>query len=246
MKFLYNFGKYCILMGRAFGRIDKGSAFWRSVVREIDKLGMGSVLIVSIISVFIGAVISIQLAVQIDSPLIPKFTIGYGTRDTVILEFSSTVIGLILAGKVGSNISSEIGSMRVSEQIDALEIMGINSANYLILPKIVASLLINPILTIISMILGILGGYMACILSGLVDSETFIFGAQYYFHPWHLYYSLIKSVVFAFIITSISCFRGYYVEGGSEEVGKASTKAVVNASISILLWNLILTALLLL
>ncbi len=235
-----------MLIGRAFGRIDKGSAFWRSVIREIDKLGMGSVLIVSIISVFIGAVISIQLAVQIESPLIPKFTIGFGTRDTVILEFSSTVIGLILAGKVGSNISSEIGSMRVSEQIDALEIMGINSANYLILPKIVAALIINPILTVISMILGILGGYIACISSGLVDSDTFIYGAQYYFKPWHMYYSLIKSVVFAFIITSISCFRGYYVEGGSEEVGKASTKAVVNSSIGILLWNLILTALLLL
>jgi phospholipid/cholesterol/gamma-HCH transport system permease protein len=142
-------------MARTFGRIDKGKAFWRSVIREIDKLGMSSILIVSIISLFIGAVISIQLAVQIESPLIPKFTIGFGTRDTVILEFSSTVIGLILAGKVGSNIGSEIGSMRVSEQIDALEIMGVNSANYLILPKIVAALIINPILTIISMILGI-------------------------------------------------------------------------------------------
>ncbi len=235
-----------MLMGRAFGRIDKGKAFWKSVIREIDKLGMGSILIVSIISAFIGAVISIQLAVQITSPLIPKFTIGYGTRDTIILEFSSTVIGLILAGKVGSNIASEIGSMRVSEQIDALEIMGINSANYLILPKIVASLIINPILTVMSIILGILGGYIACITSGLVDSETFIYGCQYYFVPWHFVYGLIKSVVFAFIITSIACFRGYYVEGGSEEVGKASTKAVVNASISILLWNLILTALLLL
>jgi phospholipid/cholesterol/gamma-HCH transport system permease protein len=124
--------------------------------------------------------------------------------------------------------------------------MGVNSANYLILPKIVAALIINPILTIISMILGILGGYIACVASGLLDSDTFIYGAQYYFKPWHMYYSLIKSVVFAFIITSISCFRGYYVEGGSEEVGKASTKAVVNASISILLWNLILTVLLLL
>ena len=136
--------------------------------------------------------------------------------------------------------------MRVSEQIDALEIMGVNSANYLILPKIVAAVIINPILTVISIILGVLGGYMACISTGLLDSETFIFGAQLGFKPWHLYYSLIKSVVFAFIITSISCFRGYYVDGGSEEVGKASTKAVVNSSINILLWNLILTVLLLL
>lgn len=246
MNYLQNFGKYCVLMGRTFSRVDKWSVFFASVIREIDKLGMGSVVIVSIISVFIGAVISIQLAAQIDSPLIPMYTVGYGTRETVILEFSSTVIGLILAGKVGSNIGSEIGSMRVSEQIDALEIMGINSANYLILPKIIAALIINPILTVMSMILGIVGGYVACISSGLLDSETFIYGAQLSFDTWHLWYSLIKVVVFAFIITSIASFRGYYVEGGSEEVGKASTKAVVNSSISILLWNLILTWLLLL
>ncbi len=235
-----------MLIGRAFGRIDKGTVFWKSVIREIDKLGLGSLTIVSIISFFIGAVIAIQLAVQITSPLIPKFTIGYGTRDTMILEFSSTIIGLILAGKVGSNIASELGSMRVSEQIDALEIMGINSANFLVLPKIVAAMIINPFLTVISIIIGIFGGYVGCVVSGMVDSETFIMGAQYYFVPYYVVYSLIKSVVFSFIITSIACFRGYYVEGGSEEVGKASTKAVVNASISILLWNLILTALLLL
>lgn len=233
-------------MGRTFGRTDKGSAFWQNVIREIDKLGMGSILIVSIISIFIGAVISIQLAAQIDSPLIPMYTVGYGTRETVILEFSSTVIGLILAGKVGSNIGSEIGSMRVSEQIDALEIMGINSANYLILPKIVAALIINPILTLLSMVLGIVGGFVACTTSGLLDASTFIYGAQLSFNDWHLWYSLIKCVFFAFIITSIACYRGYYVEGGSEEVGKASTKAVVNSSISILLWNLILTVVLLL
>lgn len=246
MKYLHSFGKYCMLIGRSFSRVDKWSVFWRSVIHEIDKLGMGSVVIVSIISFFIGAVIAIQLAVQISSPLIPKFTIGYGTRDTLILEFSSTVIGLILAGKVGSNIASELGSMRVSEQIDALEIMGINSANYLILPKIVAAVIINPILTIMSIILGIVGGYIGVVASGMVDGETFIYGAQYYFVPYYVVYGLIKTVVFAFIITSIACFRGYYVEGGSEEVGKASTKAVVNASIAILFWNLILTTLLLL
>lgn len=235
-----------MLLARAMSRTDKGKVFWIQVLREIDKLGLGSLIIISIISVFMGAVISIQLAAQIDNPLIPLYTVGYGTRETVILEFSSTVIGLIMAGKIGSNIASEIGSMRVSEQIDALEIMGINSANYLILPKIVAMVVINPILTLISMILGICGGYVASISSGLLDQPTFIYGAQLSFDPWHLYYSLIKSVVFAFVIVSISCYKGYYVEGGSEEVGKASTKAVVNASISILFWNLVLTALLLL
>lgn len=235
-----------MLMGRAFARTDKAAMFREQVIREIDKLGIGSLFIVSIISFFMGAVIAIQLAAQIDSPLIPMYTVGYGTRESVILEFSPTVMALILAGKVGSNISSEIGTMRVTEQIDALEIMGINSANFLVLPKIIAALLINPILTIISMILGIYGGYLACITTGLLDSHTFIYGATMSFDSFHFVYALIKSFVFAFVITSIAAFRGYYVEGGSEEVGRASTKAVVNSSISILFWNFILTRLLLL
>lgn len=246
MRYLDQFGQYCMLIGRAFSKTDKGSILREQVIREIDKLGVGSLFIVSIISFFMGAVIAIQLAAQIDSPLIPMYTVGYGTRESVILEFSPTIMALILAGKVGSNISSEIGTMRVSEQIDALEIMGVNSANYLILPKILAALIINPILTIISMFLGIYGGYLACITTGLLDSTTFLYGATMSFNSFHFTYAIIKSFVFAFIITSISGYRGYYVEGGSEEVGKASTKAVVNSSISILFWNFILTRLLLL
>lgn len=246
LKYLDNFGRYCLLVVRSFSKSPKASIMRELIVRELDNLGIGSLYIVSIISFFMGAVAAIQLAANIDSPLIPMSTVGYGTRETIILEFSPTVIALILAGKVGSNIASEIGTMRVTEQIDALEIMGVNSANYLIFPKIIASLIINPILTVISMILGIYGGYLACTTTGLIDGTTYLYGATMDFKTFHFIYALIKSAVFAFIIASVSAFRGYYVEGGSQEVGKASTKAVVNSSISILLWNFILTRLLLL
>jgi phospholipid/cholesterol/gamma-HCH transport system permease protein len=246
LKYLENFGKYCLLIIRSFSKSPKASVMRELIVRELDNLGIGSLYIVSIISFFMGAVAAIQLAANIDSPLIPMSTVGYGTRETIILEFSPTVIALILAGKVGSNIASEIGTMRVTEQIDALEIMGVNSANYLIFPKIIASLIINPILTVISMILGVYGGYLACTTTGLIDGTTYLYGATMDFKTFHFIYALIKSAVFAFVIASVSSFRGYYVEGGSQEVGKASTKAVVNSSISILLWNFILTRLLLL
>jgi phospholipid/cholesterol/gamma-HCH transport system permease protein len=246
VKYFHNLGQYFVLVARSFSKSPKGAILKDLIVREIDNLGIGSLFIVSIISFFMGAVIAIQLAANIDSPLIPMYTVGYGTRETVVLEFSSTVIALILAGKVGSNIASEIGTMRVTEQIDALEIMGVNSANYLILPKIIAALIIFPFLTVISMILGIYGGYMSCTTSGLLDSSTYLYGATLDFKTFHFIYALIKSFVFAFIITSISAYRGYYVEGGSKEVGQASTRAVVSSSISILLWNFILTRLLLL
>lgn len=233
-------------MSRAFSRTDRWSVFREQLIREIDSLGIGSLGIVSIISLFMGAVIAIQMAAGIDSPLIPMYTVGYATRESIILEFSPTVIALILAGKVGSSIASEIGTMRVSEQIDALEIMGVNSANYLILPKILATILINPFLTIISIFLGLVGGYMACIGTGLLDTSTYIEGITLDFKTFNLIYAIIKTFFFAFIITSISSFRGYYADGGSREVGQASTRAVVNSSISILLWNFVLTRLLLL
>jgi phospholipid/cholesterol/gamma-HCH transport system permease protein len=244
--FLHRFGKYCELVFRAFRKPDNWAVLREMTLREMDALGVGSIGIVSIISLFMGAVISIQMAANIDSPLIPLYTIGYATRESVILEFSSTVVALILAGKVGSSIASEIGTMRVTEQIDALEIMGVNSAGFLILPKILASLIVNPILTLVSMFLGIWGGYFACTFTGMVEGSTYQLGILYEFDPGHVRYSLIKALVFAFLISSIASFRGYYVEGGSREVGMASTKAVVNASISILFWNLILTRLLLL
>lgn len=246
LNYIHNFGKYCLLMVRVFSRTDKMGVFREQLAREIESLGIGSLGIIGIISLFMGMVIAIQMAAGIDNPVIPMYTVGYATRESVVLEFSPTVIALILAGKVGSNIASEIGTMRVTEQIDALEIMGVNSANYLILPKIVASLIINPFLTIISMILGIFGGFIACVSTGLLDGPTYVEGITLDFKTYHFVYALCKSVFFAFIITSISSFRGYYADGGSREVGAASTRAVVNASISILLWNFILTRIFLL
>jgi phospholipid/cholesterol/gamma-HCH transport system permease protein len=212
---------------------------------EFVSLGLTSIGIISIVSFFMGAVITLQTAYNTENPIYPTYLIGLGCRDSIILEFSSTVAALILAGKVGSNIAGEIGTMRVTEQIDALEIMGINSASYLVLPKIIATLLFNPILTLISISIGIFGGWAAGTLSGVVTSENFIYGIQYAFIPYYITYSLIKTLFFAFIITSVSSFQGYFVAGGSLEVGRSSTKAVVYSSVLILMFNVILTQLLL-
>lgn len=209
------------------------------------NLGVSSIGIVIIISFFMGAVITLQTAYNTENPIFPKYLIGLGCRDSMLLEFSSTVVALILAGKVGSNITSEIGSMRISEQIDALEIMGVNSASYLILPKIVAAVFFNPILTIISIVVGVFGGWIIVLITGVIPAGDYIFGIQYAFIPFYITYALIKTVVFAFIITSVSAYHGYYVEGGSLEVGKSSTRAVVYSSIAILFFNVILTQLLL-
>ena len=217
----------------------------KRILAEIQDLGLNSIGIVAIISVFMGAVITIQMALNLESPFIPKYLIGYAARESMLLEFSSTVVALILAGKVGSNIASEIGTMRITEQIDALEIMGVNSASYLILPKIIGTVFFFPFLTILSMIIGVAGGYVVSILTGAVNPDSYIVGVQYQFKPFYITYSLIKSSVFAFIITSISGFYGYFANGNSLEVGRASTQAVVVSSIVILIFNLILTQLLL-
>ena len=184
-------------------------------------------------------------AYNTENPIYPTYLIGLGCRDSILLEFSSTIVALILAGKVGSNIASEIGIMRVTEQIDALEMMGVNSASYLILPKIIATLFFNPFLNLISIIVGIIGGWIAGTLTGVITSKDFIYGIQYAFIPYYVTYSMIKTVIFAFIITSVSAYQGYYVKGGSLEVGRASTKAVVYSSLLVLLFNVILTQLLL-
>ena len=238
-------GRYVILMGRVFTQPQKGKIFWGQLFDEFENLGLASIGIVVFISVFMGAVVAIQTAYNIDSPLIPMSMVGFTTRQSVILEFSPTVISLILAGKVGSRIASEIGTMRVTEQIDALEIMGVNSANYLILPKITASMLINPILIILSMWMGILGGWVAMTASGLVTTNDYISGIRIDFEGYTIFYALMKTIVFAYIISSVSGFFGYETRGGALEVGQASTRAVVVSSILIILFNLILTQLLL-
>lgn len=244
-RFLTQFGRYFLLLKKVFSKPEKPGVYYKQTMHELVFLGLNSIGIITIISFFMGAVITLQTAYNTENPIYPTYLIGLGCRDSIILEFSSTVAALILAGKVGSNIASEIGTMRVTEQIDALEIMGVNSASYLILPKIIATLLFNPILTLLSICVGIFGGWIAGTLSGVITSEDFIYGIQYAFIPYYITYSLIKTLFFAFIITSVSAFQGYFVEGGSLEVGRASTKAVVFSSVLILLFNVILTQLLL-
>lgn len=245
MNLFENVGKFSRFIVLVISKPEKGKDFFVQIIREIHKLGINSIGIVAIISLFMGAVITLQTAYNMVNPLLPDYLVGYTTRESMILEFSSTIVGLILAGKVGSNIASEIGSMRVTEQIDALEIMGINSANHLVLPKIIAAVFINPFLYILSVFIGISGGLLSGYLSGTVNIIDYIEGVQFAFIPYYIFYSLIKTVVFAFIITAVPSYYGYYVKGGSLEVGKASTKAVVNSSILILLANVILTQLLL-
>jgi phospholipid/cholesterol/gamma-HCH transport system permease protein len=234
-----------MLMRRVFGKPEKFSVYFRQFIYEINSLGIGSLGLIAIISVFMGGVITIQSAYNFTSPLIPLYAIGLGTRESIVLEFSPTIVSLILAGKVGSNIASEIGSMRITEQIDALEIMGINSAGYLILPKVLGAMFINPFLIIISMFLGVLGGYIMGVTTGACTSYEYIFGIQSFFVPFNIIYSLTKTVVFAFIITSVSAYHGYYTQGGALEVGKSSTKSVVYNSILILIANLLITQIML-
>ncbi|WP_321319822.1 ABC transporter permease [Labilibaculum sp.] len=245
MNLFENVGKFSRFLVLVFSKPEKGKTLFSQIIREIDKLGINSIGIVVIISLFMGAVITLQTAYNMLNPLLPDYLVGYTTRESMILEFSSTIVGLILAGKVGSNIASEIGSMRVTEQIDALEIMGINSANHLVLPKIIAAIFINPFLYVLSVFVGITGGLLAGYLTNTVNLADYIDGVQYAFIPYYITYSLIKTAVFAFIITAIPSFYGYYVKGGALEVGRASTKAVVNSSILILLANVILTQILL-
>ncbi len=244
-KFLSSLGRYVLLLKKTFSKPEKVGIYYKQTLREMVSLGIGSIGIIAIVSFIMGAVITLQTAYNTENPIYPTYLIGLGTRDSIILEFSSTITALILAGKMGSNIASEIGTMRITEQIDALEMMGVNSASYLILPKIVATLMFNPILTILSMVVGIAGGAIAGVTTGVISLQDYIYGIQYAFIPYYVTYSLIKSLFFAFIITTVSSYQGYYVEGGAFEVGRSSTRAVVFSSLVLLLFNVILTQLLL-
>jgi len=231
-------------MYRVFSRPEKSRIYWRQLLLEIEKLGINSLAIVAIISVFMGGIITLQLTYNMSNPLMPSYLIGLGNRDTLILEFSCTVLSLMMAGKVGSNIASEIGSMRVTEQIDSLELMGVNSAAFLILPKIVAVVLMSPILFILSVFCGIIGGLIAGPLSGVVTVAQYMGGIRTMFVPFYVTFSILKTLVFGFLIATVPAFQGFYVQGGALEVGKASTRSVVSTSILILFFDLILTQLL--
>jgi len=234
-------GQYVMLMRKVFTPPQKWNVFLRQLSKEISKLGVDSIGIVIIISFFIGAVIVIQIALNISNPLLPRYTVGYTSREIILLEFSSTIMCLILAGKVGSNISSEIGTMRVTEQIDALEIMGVNSANYLILPKAVGLMAFVPVLVVFSMFSGIIGGFGVCYFTHAVPVSDFEFGLQSFFKEFYVWYAIIKTIFFAFLISTIAAYYGYFAKGGSLDVGKASTNAVVMTSVLILISDLIIT-----
>ncbi len=237
--------KYCLFLGQAFRRPSKWNVFFKRTIFEITKLGVDSIPLVIVISLFIGSVIAIQMQLNISSPLIPAYSVGLATRDIVLLEFSNSILCLILAGKVGSNIASEIGTMRVTEQIDALDIMGVNSANFLVLPKVIGFIFFMPVLVAFCIGTSLLGGFLVAIFTDLFPVSRYIYGIQALFNEWYVWYGFIKSLFFAFIIATVSSFCGYYVKGGALEVGKASTDAVVTSSILILLMDVILTKLLL-
>ena len=243
-RYLTTFGSYLMLMGRTFSIPERMRMFAKRYVKEMSQLGINSIGIVLLISFFIGAVICIQMKVNIQSPWMPHWVTGYVTREIMLLEFSSSIMCLILSGKVGSNIASELGTMRVTQQIDALDIMGVNSASYLILPKILGLVTIMPFLVIFSSALGVIGAYATAFVGHMMSPEDLTAGMHHAVNLWFVWMSIIKSLFFAFIISSVSSYYGYTVEGGSVEVGKSSTDAVVSSSVLILFSDVFLTQLL--
>jgi len=244
MKYLQDIGSYFLMLKKVFGSYTKTSVLRHLIFKEIDDLIINSLPIVAFISFFVGGVVAIQTALNMDNPIVPKTLIGFATRQSVILEFAPTFVSIIMAGKVGSFITSSIGSMRVTEQIDALEVMGINSLNYLVFPKIVA-LMFYPFVIVVSMFLGIIGGWVAGVYGGFVSSSDFITGVQDQFIPYHLFYAFFKTFIFAFILATVPSWQGYYMKGGALEVGRASTNSFVWTSVLIIASNYIVTQLLL-
>ena len=238
-------GRYILFLKMVFRRPDRWRIFWRQFINEADKLIISSVLLVGVISLFIGGVLVIQTASNLENPLIDKMYVGYMVRESLILEFCSTMIALILAGKMGSNIASEIGSMRITEQIDAMDMMGVNSAGFLVLPKIVASTLLSPLLMLLSLALGVLGGYLVVEFTQIIPTASYITGIKAFYNGFYVWSSCFKMSLFCFMIASIAAYNGYYAKGGSLGVGKSSTQAIVTTSILILLADLIVTQLML-
>ncbi len=242
---LYHFGKYLIMLRGVFTFPENFAVFWGSIIHNIYDFGIKSIGIVAFMSLFVGAVVTVQTAVYIDSPLLPKYLIGLVARDSIILEFAPTMIALILAGKIGSNIASNIGTMKTTEQIDALRVMGVNPLNYLILPKVVSMVFFNPFLIAISMILGVVGGWIAGVSSSLCTTAEFLEGITMDFESFNVTYAFIKTILFAFVISTVSCYQGIYTKVGAIEVGRASTRAVVYSSVFIIILNYICTQILL-
>ncbi len=238
--FLFHFGRYVMLLKQAFSKPDKMPMFVNETVRQMYDIGVGSLVIIALIATFIGAVTAIQFAYQLSGNLIPDYYIGYIVRDISIIELAPTISGLVLAGKVGSNMTAEIGGMRQKEHIDAMEIMGVNTASYLILPKIIAAMTMIPLLVTLAAFVSMIGGYLASVPTHLLADTEYIRGLRSFFIPYNVVMMLVKATVFAFILTSVSCYQGYYVKGGSIELGEASTRAVVYSDIFILLADLVI------
>ncbi len=244
LNILYHFGRYLIMMGTAIARPEKVSMYYKETMRQMNDIGVGSVVIVVLIALFIGAVTAVQFAYQLDGTLVPIYYIGYIVRDSTIIELAPTITCLVLAGKVGSNIASEIGGMRQKEHIDAMEIMGVNTAAYLIMPKVIAALLVIPMLVAIAAFVSIMGGYLSSVPTGLMTGEEYEQGLRSFFVPFNVVMMFIKAVVFAFLLTTVSAYQGYFVQGGSIQLGKASTNAVVFSDILILLADYLIAVLL--
>lgn len=245
MTLFTEFGRYLLLLKGMFSKPENMRMYWKELMHQCSEIGIGSLAIVVIISVFMGAVSALQTAYQLVNPIIPKTAIAQIVRDTVILEFAPTLVCIVLAGVVGSKIASELGNMRVSEQIDALEIMGINTKTYLVLPKILSALVVIPLLVVISAALGIWGGRLAVVAAGIIAPNMYDMGLLESFKPYNVFFALVKGYTFAYIIASISAYYGYYVQGGALEIGRSSTKAVVASCVAILFADYILAALLL-
>jgi phospholipid/cholesterol/gamma-HCH transport system permease protein len=237
----YHFGRYLNLLKRACKRPEKFRMYWNETMRQMNDIGVGSVLIIVLISVFIGAVSAVQFAYQLNGQLVPRYYIGYIVRDLCIIELSPTVSCLVLAGKVGSNMAAEIGGMRQKEHIDAMEVMGVNTAAFLVMPKVIAAVFVIPLLVSLSAVVGILGGYLSSVPTELLAHADYVRGLNAFFIPYNVYMMFVKATVYAFLLTTISCYHGYYVQGGSIELGKASTNAVVYGDIAILLSDYIIT-----
>jgi phospholipid/cholesterol/gamma-HCH transport system permease protein len=245
MNVFFYLGKYLLLVKSLFARPEKISMYWKEMIRQMNDIGVGSLGIIAIISLFIGAVTAIQFSYQLSGNLVPLWWIGIIVRDSMILELAPTISGLILAGKVGSSIATELGTMRISEQIDALEIMGVNTKAYLVGPKVLGALIIIPLLVILAASLGMLGGLFAGTLTGIYSQSEYIRGLQDYFNDFDLYVMILKSLVFSFLITTISSYHGYFANGGALEIGRASTRAVVQSSIAIIVANFIIASIVL-
>lgn len=243
-KLLFHVGRYVLMMRSVFGRPEKWGMYWKEIMRQMDDIGIGSIVIVALISVFMGAVAAIQFLYQLDGQLIPKYYIGYIVRDLAIIESAPTITCLVLAGKVGSNMAAEIGGMRQKEHIDAMEIMGVNTAGYLMMPKLVAALVVIPMLVVISAFVAIFGGFLASVPTGELTQPEYIRGIRSFFLPNNVNMMFVKSLVFAYILTTVSCYQGYFVKGGSIELGEASTRAVVISNILILLADYIIAVIL--